>query len=435
MMVENMAEQMPRWLPLRAYAFSYYSDAGEISDPYNVLKHLQAQYGGDYSESLSILEIRSGSILCYIKALAKQETLCLLVIIGSSNSDKKNSTSYILDKFDTWIKGLRELIPKNPDYSVALTLTYESSVDDLEASLQRFSKESGLGIRSTSKIGTYLLATIEGDGYQPASNLELLAIFHGGYDEALTRSAWELCFKISSLADIWGTISHLHSERQPMLSQIDASESSTQIWINEVLARMRKPIEEIQPSDLEDSLKEITIQFSRLSTLTNSMRRDNVKAKALIRGAKRLLGIWNEKPLGELPLISSVELDELEDMVAPFSDFIERTEALTMQFNTVLDSVRTYLGIQQQKLSLSEQSSSRKQLIQLVSLQETLHKFEVLVVAFYLTEMARIVFEVVLSEYANILTVLFIPVALLSSLLLSRMLGKKTSQTHLVNGK
>jgi hypothetical protein len=220
-----------------------------------------------------------------------------------------------------------------------------------------------------------------------------------------------------------------------MLSQIDASESSTQIWINEVLARMRKPIEEIQPSDLEDSLKEITIQFSRLSTLTNSMRRDNVKAKALIRGAKRLLGIWNEKPLGELPLISSVELNELEDMVAPFSDFIERTEALTMQFNTVLDSVRTYLGIQQQKLSLSEQSSSRKQLIQLVSLQETLHKFEVLVVAFYLTEMARIVFEVVLSEYANILTVLFIPVALLSSLLLSRMLGKKTSQTHLVNGK
>jgi uncharacterized membrane-anchored protein len=130
-----------------------------------------------------------------------------------------------------------------------------------------------------------------------------------------------------------------------------------------------------------------------------------------------------------------VELNELEDMVAPFSDFIERTEALTMQFNTVLDSVRTYLGIQQQKLSLSEQSSSRKQLIQLVSLQETLHKFEVLVVAFYLTEMARIVFEVVLSEYANILTVLFIPVALLSSLLLSRMLGKKTSQTHLVNGK
>jgi hypothetical protein len=429
-----MAEPMPRWLPLRAYAFSYYSDAGEISDPFSVLKQLQTHYGGDYSESLSSLEIRSGSILCHIKALAKRETLCLLVVVGSSNTGKKNPTSYILDKFDTWIKGMRELIPKNPNYCVALKISYEVSVDDLEASFQRFSKKTGLSIRSVSKIGTYLLATIEGEDYQPASSKELLAIFHGGYDEVLTRSAWELCFKIGSLADIWGSISHLYSERQPMLNQIDASESSTQVWINEVLARMRKPIEEIQPSDLEDSLKEITIQFSRLSTLTNSMRRDYVKAKALIRSARRLLSVWNEKTVGELPLTSSVELDELEDVVAPFSDFIERTEALTMQFNTVLDSVRTYLGIQQQKLSLSEQSSSRKQLIQLVSLQETLHKLEVLVVAFYLTEMARIVFEVVLRESANLLTVLFIPVALLFSLLLSQILGKK-SQTRVVNGK
>ena len=430
-----MTEQIPRWLPLRAHAFSYYSDAGEIRDTFTVLKQLQAHYGGDYSESLSSLEIRSGSILCYIKALARRETLCLLAVVGSSNPGEKNHASYTSDKFDTWIKGLRELIPKNPDCSVALTLVYGARADNLEASLQRLSKESGLSIRSASENGAYLLATFEEDGYQPAPNRGLLAIFHGGYDEALTRSAWELCFKIGSLADIWGTISHLSSERQPMLNQIDASESSTQVWINEVLARMRKPIEEIQPSDLEDSLKEITIQFSRLSTLTNSMRRDNVKAKALIRSAKRLLSVWNEKTIGELPLTSSVELDELEDVVAPFSDFIERTEALTMQFNTVLDSVRTYLGIQQQKMSLSEQSSSRKQLIQLVSLQETLHKLEVLVVAFYLTEMARIVFEVVLSESANLWTVLFIPVALLSSLLLSRMLGRKTSQTHVVNGK
>ena len=421
-----MAEPMPRWLPFRVHIFSYYGEAGETPDPHSVLKQLHAQYGGVYSESRSSLEFRSGSILCYIRALAKRETLCLQVAAGSSNLRDENPVVTLSEEFDTWIKGLRELIPKNPNYCVALRIFYEASADVLEASLQRFSKESGLGIRSASKIGTYLLASIEGDSYQFASNKELLAIVHGESDEANTRLAWELCFKIGSLADIWGTISHLYSERRPMLNQIDASESSTQVWINEVLARMRKPIEEVQPSDLEDSLKEITIQFSRLSTLTNSMRRDNVKAKALIRSAKRLLSVWNEKTIEELPLTSSVELDELEDLVMPFSDFIERTEALTMQFNTVLDSVRTYLGIQQQKLSLAEQSSSREQLVQLVNLQETLHKLEVLVVAFYLTEMARIVFEVVLSESANLLTVLFIPVALLASSLISRMLGKKS---------
>jgi uncharacterized membrane-anchored protein len=206
---------------------------------------------------------------------------------------------------------------------------------------------------------------------------------------------------------------------------MDASESSTQIGINEILARMRKPVDEIRPSDLEESLKDITIQFSRLSTLTNSMRRDRIKARAQIRGAGKLLKSWNEGVFLEFSTNSSVMLDDLEGVVAPFGDFIERTEALTAQFNTVMDSVRTYLGIQQQKLSLAEQTSSREQLVQLVNLQETLHKLEVLVVAFYLTEMARIVFEVMLRESANLLTVLFIPVALLGSFLISRMLGKK----------
>lgn len=98
---------------------------------------------------------------------------------------------------------------------------------------------------------------------------------------------------------------------------------------------------------------------------------------------------------------------------------------MTAQFNTVLDSVRTYLGIKQQKLSIAEQSSSREQLVRLVDLQETLHKLEILIVAVYLTEMARIVFETLLHESADLLTVIFIPIALLISAILSRALHRK----------
>jgi len=418
-----MTEHLPEWFPIKVKVSSYYSDAGESPDLPSVLKQLQTRYGGIYSEALRSLEIKNSSTQCFIKALSQWDTTCLLLAVGSTKTHGGSPSEYVSSEFNRWIKDLREAIPRNPDYDVSLTLNI-ANADNLESRLNYLSKESGHSVRSAGKVGRCLMAALQGEVPPLATNKEFLAIFHEEDYEALSHSAWPMCLEVCSLASIHGRINNLYSERRPMLSQMDASEGTTQVWINEVLARMRKPIDEAQPSDLEESLKEITIQFSRLSTLTNSMRRDEVKAKALIREARKLFSGWNEKPFDELPLNSSVELGELEDIIAPFSDFVERTEALTAQLNTVLDSVRTYLGIQQQKLSLAEQTSSRQQLIQLVNLQETLHKLEVLVVAFYLTEMARIVFETV-SESAALLTALFIPVALLVSVLISRLLGKK----------
>ncbi|RLG51743.1 MAG: hypothetical protein DRN99_08275, partial [Thermoproteota archaeon] len=93
--------------------------------------------------------------------------------------------------------------------------------------------------------------------------------------------------------------------------------------------------------------------------------------------------------------------------------------------NTVLDAVRTYLGIQEEKLSMEEQASSKSLLERLVRLQEVLHKLEVLIVAFYITEMGRLVFEALAHEMVNVLTALFIPVALILAILVSRMLHRE----------
>ena len=137
---------------------------------------------------------------------------------------------------------------------------------------------------------------------------------------------------------------------------------------------------------------------------------------------------WDEKPIEEVMLNSTSEMDFFESMIAPFGSFIERTEALMNQLDTVLETVRTYLGIQQQKLSIKEEASTKEQLIRLVNLQEILHKLEVLIVAVYLTEMARIVFEALAHEHANLYTALFIPVALIVSVMIGRLLHR--SETH-----
>jgi len=123
-------------------------------------------------------------------------------------------------------------------------------------------------------------------------------------------------------------------------------------------------------------------------------------------------------------------MDFFESMIAPFGSFIERTEALMNQLDTVLETVRTYLGIQQQKLSIKEEASTKEQLIRLVNLQEILHKLEVLIVAVYLTEMAGIVFEALVHEHDRSIdrSALFIPVALIVSVMIGRLLHR--SETH-----
>ena len=74
---------------------------------------------------------------------------------------------------------------------------------------------------------------------------------------------------------------------------------------------------------------------------------------------------------------------------------------------------------------MEEQKSSKEQLVRLVKLQEILHKLEILIVAVYLTEMARIVFEAFAHQRATVLTVGFIPVAPIMAVLIGRLLHRE----------
>lgn len=65
-----------------------------------------------------------------------------------------------------------------------------------------------------------------------------------------------------------------------------------------------------------------------------------------------------------------------------------------------LDAVKSYVGLKQQSISLEERRSVKSLLACMVSLQGVLHKLEILVVAFYITEVERLLFETVSREMA-----------------------------------
>ena len=118
---------------------------------------------------------------------------------------------------------------------------------------------------------------------------------------------------------------------------------------------------------------------------------------------------------------------ELESyrVIQPIENFVIRGEALKARLGSVMEEVRIYLSLQQHKVALEEQKSSKDQLIHIVNLQKILHKLDILIIAFYLTEMARMVFETLIHKSANILTITFIPIALFISILIIRILHKR----------
>jgi uncharacterized membrane protein len=133
---------------------------------------------------------------------------------------------------------------------------------------------------------------------------------------------------------------------------------------------------------------------------------------------------FNERTYKDYPTNLDSEIRKYNKITKSFDNYITRSEALKARLSTVMENVRTYLSIQQQKLTLEEQKSSKEQLVRLVNLQEIFHKVEIFILAVYMTEMAKIIFEA-LTQDAALLTAIFIPLALILAIGISRLLHRK----------
>jgi hypothetical protein len=159
-----------------------------------------------------------------------------------------------------------------------------------------------------------------------------------------------------------------------------------------------------------------------LSAMISSMRGNLIEAQGTVSRIHEIFRRLNEGSFGEEPSSLEGEAGVYDKVVKTYEDYLVRSEALKARLGTVMESVRTYLSIQQQKLTLEEQKASKEQLVRLVGLQEIFHKVEIFILAVYITEMARIVFEVVAEHDALLFTAIFIPVALVIAIVVTRLL-------------
>ena len=231
---------------------------------------------------------------------------------------------------------------------------------------------------------------------------------------------------LENVKQIAASISELYrvySKHVGIFSVLESGEAEISTKIEDFLWRLLKP-EPVDYTQLESWLSYVMERDSTTSAILSSLMTSHVEAREAFSELEIVLSTLNEDRMGSHPTVMEWEVLHSERVVWAFKRAIARAEGLKGRLEAVMEEIRTYLSLQQQKLSLEEQKASRDQLTRLVRLQETLHKLEIIIVAVYILEMGRIVFETVAHEHIGVLSVAFIPVALLLSVVINRELSK-----------
>lgn len=250
-----------------------------------------------------------------------------------------------------------------------------------------------------------------------------LSPFHLSGESAEERIE-EILGNIKNLAIHTAELSTLYNRCKPFFLVLESGESEITEKTEDFMWKLIRP-EPVELKTLESWLAYIMNRESTTSAMITNMQVNYTESKSIIFEVENLFKRLNERDFEDYPLNSDQEIRTYNKIIKTFENYIVRSEALKTRLSMIREEVRTYLSLQQQKIALDEQKASKEQLIRLVSLQEILHKLEILIVAFYLTEMARIAFESLIQESANLLTAAFIPIALVISIIISRILHKK----------
>lgn len=293
-------------------------------------------------------------VQCYVRLIEEADSHIFVLTASHASDDyvsrncKEEAALYVAQ-----LRPLEEMLPQNPISAFSVLTGLASDQNEALTLLREYSdyltrREAGSGVARGC-----LLAILEsGPGGSAAQVLKrdlLVSPFSLPLAEAkliLSRFIEEL----AQLALYAGRLYRLNRERRLFFPQLDPAEKEAQEKIEVILARM-KQFEQVTPEELQTWLGEVTERFSGLSVMAGAMRRDYVTAESYLGEMESCLALWNEKSVeGYLPT-SSVQLMEYRALAKPFKDFIDRTDALRTQLDTVLDTVRTYLSIRQQRQS------------------------------------------------------------------------------------
>lgn len=237
---------------------------------------------------------------------------------------------------------------------------------------------------------------------------------------------------------------HFHLLYRPMTDFDNATRVLREIETGSTaeMQRLNESLPTATTETLKESLHELSAGFAKLATLNTQFQHRFSAAityKDILRTAFQA---WREQPLDNYLPLSAPILRSSTTISGDYGQLLARVERVRKQKADVINILRTKIDLLERDQSMALQRNMHETAKSQMTMQVTIEGLYIFIVAFYLTELARIVFEAleergIIETSPSLLAAFFIPVALAAGLILSgkaghwihRFRSKKTDKT------
>ena len=232
------------------------------------------------------------------------------------------------------------------------------------------------------------------------------------------------------------TENSFHLLLRPQEAYLEAGERLTALDADSTgqIVRVNASIARATTAELRSWLSEITSSVAELAALSEDIGkrfREAVAQKDALRAALRALG--------SRPVASFAKLDEPLMRVAAvtaanYAALMNRVASARQARSDAIALLQTKIDLIQRDQSFALQCSMHRTTQAQMAMQQSIEGLYIFIVAFYLTELARLIFESLherhlLAYSPNTLAALFIPIALVAGFVLSGKAG------HMLEGR
>lgn len=175
---------------------------------------------------------------------------------------------------------------------------------------------------------------------------------------------------------------------------------------------------------LKTWLNQLTADFAELAKLGEESNRQFADASTYKAAIHEVFADFLEEPIENYAPLSTPVLRSTDKISSEHMSLLNRIDRIGKQNTSIISIIRTKIDLLQRDQSFALQCSMNETGKTQMAMQQSIEGLYVFIVAFYLTELAKIIFEAldsrgIIHYSPNILAAYFIPVALLAGLLLS----------------
>lgn len=175
---------------------------------------------------------------------------------------------------------------------------------------------------------------------------------------------------------------------------------------------------------LKESLHQLSAGFAQLASLNDEFQQHfsaAVTYKDILRAAFQA---WREKALDDFLPLSAPILRSSASIAGDYAQLLARVERVRRQKADIINILRTKIDLLERDASMALQRTMNNTVQTQMKMQMSIEGLYIFIVAFYLTELARIVFQAlkeqgIVKTSPDLLAALFIPVAIAAGLVLS----------------